>query len=187
VNRSEGGEEPPRARGEKQAKRKRPRARDPLPKVSPKNGKLKSLITVSNAVLRMQLCKKLMVLVQREKGLRGVVMSKVDRARGEGVWCEYVGGGRYDGDLICLPFDAELMTANRIVLIPSKDGSGNQERILRECYEHSGRTRQCPKRGVVHLYRFTEAVLDEFNGEEQWNPEEDEFGDEDQDQGGCCA
>ena len=101
-------------------------------------------------------------------------MEKLEDSNDEGVWCEYIGGGRYDGDMFRLPFDSEITSVERYVLVRSKDGTCDEERILTTYYERIGVARKCPEYGMVVLYRFTKTVLDECDDEEYWYSKEDE-------------
>jgi hypothetical protein len=119
-------------------------------------------------------------LLQQRKGDFCMATNENADESADSFWCECVGGGRYDGDLICIPHQADLFTTNQVVDVRSSGEIGTQEKILRAYYERTGKTRRCPKLGVVHFYKFTEAVLDELCNEFG----EEDGADEDQD-GGC--
>ena len=78
-------------------------------------------------------------------------------------WCEYVGGGRYDGMITALPYLLDRIEVSRLTENYGPTSQGQRKRILSERYEYTGRKRNCPLYGVVHIFRLTVIKLDEFN------------------------
>jgi hypothetical protein len=78
-------------------------------------------------------------------------------------WCEYVGGGMYDGMITPLPYLLERIEVSRLTENYGPTSQEQRKRILRELYEFTGRKRNCPLYGVVHIFQLTVIKLDEFN------------------------
>ena len=89
-----------------------------------------------------------------------------------------------------VPYLLERIEVSRLTESYGTSPEGQSNRIIREQYEYTGRTRICPNHGLVHIFRLMEIRLDEFKhaddgygGGADENEEWDEcFEDEDHDQ-----